>query len=234
MKRKASGVTKNPRPKKRASYTKASKQTIIYGRRGADAEKKVADVGPGQFSANTTGQFSLLAAPVPGNDFTNRIGRKVLLKSLYIRGIVTCELADQDGPTVGASPAQLARMIIFEDKQPNGAAPAVLDLLTSATSQAQLNLNNRDRFKIIRDEQFALEAYAYSTTATQAVASLSNAFDIKMYIKLNIEMIFNAGTAGTIADITSGALYMFWIGNRVAGTDDATAALSCRTRFIDM
>jgi len=226
---------KNPRATKRPAYAKNfTKSNFIYGRRGMDAEKKVADLGPAQLSMNTTGTFTLLAAPVPGSDFTNRIGRKTLIKSVYIRGIVTAELADQDGPVVGISGAQLGRMIIFADMQPNGAAPIVTDLLTSANSTAQLNLNNRDRFRIYCDKCFAIEAYAYSTTAGASVASLSNAYNVKKFKKLNLETIYNAGTAGTIADIQSGALYMLTIGNRAAGTDDCTAALSTRVRFVDL
>lgn len=226
---------KNPRATKRPAYAKNfTKSNFLYGRKGMDAEKKVSDLGPAQLGMNTTGTFTLLAAPVPGSDFTNRIGRKTLIKSVYVRGIVSCELADQDGPTVGASPAQLGRMIIFADMQPNGAAPAVTDLLTSASSISQLNLNNRDRFRIYCDKTFAINAYAYNTTASTSSASLSNSFAVKKFKSLNLETIYNAGTAGTIADIQSGALYLLTIGNRAAGADDATASLSIRTRFVDL
>lgn len=226
---------KNPRATKKPAYNRTfTKSNYVYGRKGLDAEKKVADLGPAQLSMNTTGQFTLLAAPTPGSDYTNRIGRKTLIKSVYVRGIVTCELADQDGPVVGTSGAQLGRMIIFADMQPNGAAPLVTDILTGASSVSQLNLNNRDRFKIYCDKVFAINAYAYNTTAQTAVASLSNSYAVKKFKSINLETIYNAGTAGTIADIQSGALYMLTIGNRAAGTDDCTAALSTRVRFIDL
>lgn len=236
MKRKAAFKQKRQPYKKYQRVDNYKFKGTFYGRKGDDIEKKVSDIGPGQFAANTTGQFSLLAAPIPGSDYTNRIGRKTLIKSVYIRGIVTCELADKTGGAsmLGVSPAQLARMIIFADMQPNGAAPAVTDLLKTADPTDQLNLNNRDRFRIYCDKQFAINAYAYSTTATQAVASLSNSFAIKKFKKLNLETIYNSGTAGTIADIQSGALYMFWIGDRAAGADDVTPTLSIRVRFIDL
>lgn len=227
--------------KRKSTYTKGPKaikkqkrkSTPKYRKFLDDVELKVNDTGPAQFQANSTGQFTLLMAPTPGSDITNRVGRKTVSKSIYIRGIVSAELPDQDGPTVGASPAQLARMIVFVDMQPNAAAPAVTDILTAATSVAQLNLNNRDRFIILRDKQFNLNAYAYNVTAQTAVASLSNSHCVKEYIPLNVETIFNAGTTGTVADITSGALYMFWIGNRAAGGDDVTCALSSRVRYAD-
>lgn len=221
-------------PTKRAKYQKTYQKPYRQSIRKFDIEKKVNDTGPSQLSANTTGQFVLLMAPVPGSDITNRVGRKTLTHSIYIRGLISAELADQDGPTVGVSPAQLARIIIFIDNQPNGATPIVTDLLTSATSYAQLNLNNRDRFKILSDKQFPLHAYAYNTTSGTAVASLSNSYAFKKFIKCNIETIFNAGTAATIADITSGAIYMFLIGSIATGSNDATCALSTRVRYSDL
>lgn len=235
MKRKAAFEKKRPVKKyQRVGNYQFQQKAFFYGKRGVDAEKKVSDLGPAQLAMNTTGIFTLLSAPVPGSDFTNRIGRKTLIKSVYIRGIVSCELADQDGPTVGASPCQLGRMIIFADMQPNGAAPVLTDILTTASSISQLNLNNRDRFKIYCDKVFALNAYAYNVTANSQLASLSNSIAVKKFKKLNLETIYNAGTAGTIADIQSGALYLLTVGNRVAGTDDATATLSTRVRFVDL
>lgn len=235
MKRKGgAGKLKRPAKYRKVGNYNFKQQSTFYGRKGDDVEKKVQDLGPAQLGMNTTGTFTLLAAPVPGSDYTNRIGRKTLIKSVYIRGIVSCELADQDGPTVGASPCQLGRMIIFADMQPNAAAPALTDLLTSATSISQLNLNNRDRFRIYCDKVFSLNAYAYNTTANSQLASLSNSYAVKKFKKLNLETIYNSGTAGTIADIQSGALYLLTVGNRAAGTDDATATLSTRVRFIDL
>lgn len=226
---------KNPRAtKRRATALSFTRNNFVYGRKGLDAEKKLSDVGPAQFQMNTTGQFTLLAAPIPGSDYTNRIGRKTLIKSVYIRGLVSCELGDQDGPTVGTSGAQLGRLILLADMQPNGAAPAVTDVLVAASSYSQLNLNNRDRFRIYCDKCFNIDAYAYSTTATSAVASLSNSHQVKKFKKLNLETIYNAGTSGTITDIQSGALYMLTIGSLPAGANDCTAAVSVRVRFIDL
>lgn len=202
-----------------------------------DIEKKTADVDPANINVSLTGVFTLLCAPQLGTDFTNRIGRKLLIKSVYVRGYVASE--GTNGATL-TSPlnvgVQLARMIIFVDWQPNGAAPAVADLLKSAAVAAHLNLNNRDRFKIIADEQFVIDPILYNTTASSSVACVVNQIkEVKLFRKLNIETIFNAGNAGTIADISSGALYMFWIGAQAAGTSsDANAQVATRVRFTDL
>lgn len=208
------------------------------GYRFNSTELKEATTAATSYQINTTGSFTLLAAPVPGTDMTNRIGRKVVLKNFYIRGYLATEWADT-GPNVDSNlvvQAQMARMIVFVDQQPNGAAPAVTDLLTAASSVAMLNLNNRDRFKILVDKQYVLGPIGIDVDANtvNAVAVAPQIIGVKKWKPCNVEMIFNTGSAGTIADVTSGALYMFWIGDQVAGTNtDARATLTTRVRFAD-
>lgn len=204
------------------------------GYRPNRVERKVNDIGVSTFAANLTGSITLLANPTLGSDFNNRIGRKVNLKSVYVRGYL---FSDQGNTMTTSTPTtcQQCRMIIFADMQPNGAAPAFTDLLVSAHPASHLNMNNRDRFKVYCDKEFALDPIVYTTTATAAVATASRQiYNVKKYKKLNLEMIFNATNGGTIADITSGALYMAWIGSNAASAQsDATAQLSTRVRYVD-
>lgn len=201
--------------------------------RPSAVERKVNDLTTATYQVNTTGSFTLLANPTLGSDFNNRIGRKVILKSVYIRGRVLTETASAGVEAVVS--AQQGRMIIFIDMQPNGAAPAVTDLLVEATPSSQLNLNNRDRFRIVSDSQYVFDPYYFnSSTATQTYSSTANQIkNVKKYKKLNLEMIFNGVNGGTIADITSGALYMFWIGSKAASATDINAILSTRVRYMD-
>lgn len=194
-------------------------------------EKKVKDVA-GVTQANTTGTFSLLNGVAVGSDYTERVGRKTLNKSIYIRGRVQTEASLT--AAVGAIPAQQARMIILVDNQPNAATPATTDLLNTATPESQLNLNNRDRFKILHDETFVFDPYLYSTTATQSYASTSKQIhDVKYHRFINEETIFNGNGGATIAGMSSGAIYMFWIGSEAAGATDINFTGSTRVRYND-
>lgn len=195
-------------------------------------ERKFFDILTATYQANTTGSFTLLHIPQLGSDFNNRIGRKTHIRSIYIRGRILIEPANAVPATTAGN--QQARLIVFIDLQPNGAAPAVTDLLNEAVPSSHLNPNNRDRFKVIKDKTFVFEPFTFSTTATQSVAAWNRTIhDIKIYKKCNIETIFNATNGGTIGDINSGAVYMFWIGSTVAGALDANAILSARVRFDD-
>lgn len=193
-------------------------------------ERKVNDINSTLYQVNTTGSVTLLCCPSLGSDMNNRIGRKIMLKSCYIRGRVYLEsiTAAQNNP-------QQARMMIVYDQQPNGVAPAITDLLVESLPTSQLNLNNRDRFKILCDKEYVFDWSIYSNTATQAVATAGRCIHlVKKYKKLNLETIFNAVNGGSIADIASGALFMVWIGSVVTGSTDCNAYVSTRVRYSDI
>lgn len=227
-KQRTAGVFKAPR----RAYSGSMVPLRTGGYRPNSVERKVADLVTATYQVNTSGSFTLLANPTLGSDFTNRIGRKIVLKSFYIRGYIAQEKALAEAPA--GAPAQYGRMIVFCDLQPNGAAPAVTDLLVEAKPQSQLNLNNRDRFVILTDKNYVLDPWFLSTTATQSYASCSNNIKlVKKYKKISVETIYNATNGGTIADINSGALYMFWIGDQNGVADDLNAIVSTRVRYID-
>lgn len=202
-----------------------------YGK--SAAERKVSDIAVATYQVNTTGSFTLLHVPQLGTDYTQRVGRKTLIKSLYIRGRVATETSISLAAVTNGS--QMARMIVFLDLQPNGAAPAVTDLLNTAAPESMLNLNNRDRFKIIKDKQWVFDPYVNVTTATQSqYGAPRQTYPLKVFKKCNYEVIFNAVNGGTISDINSGALYMFFIGSSPAGANtDVNAIVGTRIRFTD-
>jgi hypothetical protein len=200
-------------------------------------ERKFSDRGVGGHQVSDAGGFTLLHAPTLGSDYTNRVGRKTNCKSLYIRGKLEITKASSMALcTVGST---LNRLIIFIDSQPNGATPAVTDLLVSASPSSQLNANNRDRFHILKDKVYGLDACAIDNTGQNAENSWGRTIiPIKIYKKINLETIFNATDDATISSINSGALYMFWIGNAGFQASEAnwviTANLSTRVRFDDV
>jgi len=196
-------------------------------------ELKVQDLAPATYQVNTTGSITLLAIPVTGADFNARIGRKIRLHSLFLRGRLALESAIAPSGTL--SLAQQARLIVCYDLQPNGAAPAITDILNTADPASHLNLNNRDRFRILCDKEYVFDPSFFQNTATQAYSFMGRTiYNVKIFKRLNLDMIFNAVNGGTVADISSGALYMVWIGSAAAGTNvDTNAIVSTRVRYAD-
>ena len=70
-----------------------------------------------------------------------------------------------------------------------------------------------------------------SSTASQAYAQSPGGHVINEYIKINKETNYK-GTTATIADLNSGALLMFTIGNNGVGLG-GKFTLSTRVRFVD-
>lgn len=212
----------------------------------ANRERKYFDT-PGQnWNVNNAGTFILAFVPQTGTDFNNRVGRKTIAKSIYIRGSIRLNAAHniEGNPLVEViSAPQTARMIIFIDSQPNGAAPILTDLLTEAAPDGQLNPNNRDRFRILKDKLFAFDSVAFhplvtvpgaNFTSTSYAAWNRTMYNIKVYKKLNMETIFNQLHNGDIGDISTNAMYVFFIGSHAASaTLAATARITIRVRFDD-
>jgi len=139
----------------------------------------------------TPGATFLLNGLVPDSTATGRIGRRVTIKSLYVR--LTFGLLPA---STGGSPL---RVVIVYDKQSNAAAPAVTDIMAADSFQSPNNISNRDRFITLCDRV---------TDPIGAAGEFQVA--LNFYKKLNLGVQFNAGTAGTIADITSGAIYILF------------------------
>lgn len=209
-------------------------------------EKKYFDTPIQGWNIHDNGTFVLVNVPITGSDYNNRIGRKITNRSLYIRGSIFMRSAMQ----MSAAPlvaqyvdAQLCRMILFCDSQPNGAAPNVTDLLDSASPGAQLNPNNRDRFRVIKDKLFTFDPLVLQPYVAADPGPIQygycalnrTIYPIKMYKKLNIETVFNQGVAGGIGDINTNALYLFFIGSADNGqpNDQTVAHISIRLRFDD-
>lgn len=197
----------------------------IYGRAGKQLAKDVwtlknlinvefksSDIYNSTQTAPLAGALVLVNHLTKGDDYNNRDGRQVRFKSLFLNGRVIMH----------ASATHTAvRMVVFIDKQPNGVVPTATDVLSTATTNlidAFRNLNNRKRFVILKDARYTL-----NTDYPEK--------QIKYYKKLDMKTIYDDGDAGTIADITTNALYVMWISDE--GTWVPDVRVPARLRFID-
>lgn len=168
----------------------------------------------GAFGATTFSAGTLLNALGQGTTAVTRLGRKVQLKSLYIRYSIAL------APTsTGGSPA---RILVVYDKQANGAAPLITDILLANDFHSPNNLNNSDRFITIFDE------------ITEPV-SVQNNYSIsgKLYKKLGLETVYKDTSAGDITDIATGSIYAFVANNSGIGVANGAVASYTRLRFLD-
>lgn len=181
---------------------------------GTRGELKAVDVSIAQVN-DSTGAVTLLNGIARGDDINERDGRQVTAKQL--------ELRLYRYVTSGTGIDQLTRVLVVLDRQANAAAPAITDVLVSASPYALQNLDNRKRFLILWDDLRHLNATAEADSACTNVKRIS----------LKFQMQFNNGNAGTVADITTNALYLITVGNVAAGATAGAVAGRTRFRFTD-
>lgn len=194
------------------------------------AEKKTIDQQwLGSASASNTDPW-LLNATATGSDFTQRIGRRIKMKSLLLRVYLSVDAA------IAASTTNLCRVLVVLDKQWNatttaggavsGAPPVataynITPVLTNIFINSATNLNNRDRYKILVDK--------FMTISQSGPAG----GQISIYKKMNIDVTYG-GTTFDGGSIQTNALLIYIISNQTAGTNDASFNATSRIRFVDM
>lgn len=203
-------------------------------------ELKSMDVAPNTQVLNTAANFDVLNAVPVGSAFYNRIGNKISMKSLELRGYIA------QTANAGTGVAEYIRIVILYDAQANGAYPTWADIFTSyagdgtttSTSVDFLNINNRERFKILMDDTICVTNNA-NTALTNATAGFAdytkNEVNIHRYIRLkNMVCNYKGSTSpGIIGDIATGSLILVTLGNIVSGMEKYNLQWASRLRYYD-
>jgi len=116
------------------------------------------------------------------------------------------------------------RVIVFVDKQANGATAAVLNLLETANIQSFRNMDEVDRFTILHDQIH--ESVVVTTNA------LHTSGQIKWYSinkKLNLPIHFSAA-AGAITELRSNNIGILYISDEAAANVNLA---NVRVKFTD-
>lgn len=170
--------------------------------------------------AGATSLSPLLNVPKNGPELYDRIGRKIYMKSLHVRGYVW---------NAATTTQSLGRMILLYDSQSNGVAPVIADILSNmngapaTTGCSHINLNNRQRFSILKDHTITLpgctNVAGVLTNGPQFNDTAPYRYEINWFVKLKgLETIYNNLSAGNIGDVASGALWILF----VTDVNDAT------------
>lgn len=201
-------------------------------------EVKAYDISLGVSSYIAAGSYELLNNPLPGTDFFSRIGRKVQPKSVHIRGII------RPIPTLAADIApDVLRTLLVWDKQCNAATASVQDILRDANSGgstsvlSHVNLDNRERFIILRDQHFPTTKLLVANQELWApLDQVKPSFNFDWFVKLpkTLHSSFNGGSSGTITDMTTGSLFLFTILGNSANNFEWELAYTSRYRFYDV
>ncbi len=220
-------VYKDPRAYKRPRRTRSVPAGIAMGRYAGRSELKFHDVDLTDAvvaaGTNVTASVNLIAQ---GITESTRIGRKCTLKSIGWRYRLLL-------PEVDAAATPLSgdnvRVIMYLDKQANGATAAGTDLLESADVHSFLNLANSGRFVVLLDKLYPMN---YSTLASDGAGVVSQtrmSWEKTFFKTCNIPIEFS-GVAGIITEIRSNNIGVILVGN----TGEASFSSKIRLRFSDM
>jgi len=192
------------------------------GWRNNGQELKGVDLVAANGAIDTTGTITCLNAVAVGDDINTRDGRQIDCHSVHVYGSV--------GPVATTSSAQYCRVMLVWDSQPNSAAaPAITDILAAGTSYNPSNLNNRQRFTILRDFKETLGGI--STVATQTFAMSPTCTEIDWFVPLKGLKTTYSGTTANVNVIATGSLLCVTIGSVAAGTGH-TFIYTARFRFM--
>jgi len=194
-------------------------QQVYQLAKAAKMDTGYIDVSPAGGALDTSG-FMTLLNPVPqGAAVVQRVGKKILLKGLQIRGLLYNN---------ASAYANDVALIVVYDKRPTGSPPAITDILNSISASSMNKDDNASRFRIIRRLDGCLVGNNTTMTAASAIS-----FDEYVDLKKAPTIYKSAGT-GAVGDISEGALWLIGVGESAAGATAATASLRTRVRFYDL
>lgn len=199
----------------------------------------IMNMNPVLNTTNTNGQVFLVNGIVPGTGSWNRIGKKIRMKSFRYKGIADFNhLNPQD-----LSNTQL-RMTLVYDKQPSNGPLPTFDTMFGGTDQLgaeatnsifdNQRIDNTGRFSVIKDDVFTGDVkVAYDT----GVLVTDNKIYFDNFVSLRgLETIFSGQSSpSTIADISSGALYLIFRSTELTSNNSvAIANTAMRLRYYDL
>ncbi len=211
-------------------YAGYYRKSGFYGRfQGANAELKFLDTAKSLTTTATAGTIfsASLNIIVQDNGESERIGRKVTIRNINIMGQVKAPTT-----VTAADTSDLVRIILYLDRQTNGAAAVVTDILESATVFAFNNLANKSRFRTLMDKRVAVNCTAGSGRGTTDTLSYGeNQHWWKFFKKVTIPIEYdNSATDGSITTQRSNNLGILVISESAK----SSVGYNVRIRYSDM
>jgi len=193
------GFTRTAGPYARAYRANPSRRQTL----GGIIEKKFYDTAWGTTNVTSAGIIAThgFLAIAQGTTENTRVGGKITVVNVNFRGELT-------GVNDSSQVPEVARFIFLWDKQANGAQPAVTDILQTASVNSFLNMDNVERFQVIKDKMVTMDTNTYDAASTDAVY-----VDTKL-IKLNYKCsvpIHYSSTTGAITELKSNNLILLLI-----------------------
>lgn len=191
-----------------------------FGMVRSPSETGYVDLAVATYNFDQTGSLVLLNTVPQGAGQSQRVGKRIALKSLQCRGNWA------NGSTAVLNDCAL---LIVYDKRPTGVLPAITDILVTANARAFNNDTNSGRFRILKRIDTTLLGIPSTTGPDRSVKGGDFYLDLS-----GLPQVFKAAGTGAIGDIEQGAMYLVTVGTSAAGTGAASGVLGFRLRYVDV
>lgn len=243
---KFSDLEKNISGKKRPAETDMPRPSGIqrtggyYGRFYPGGEKKFFDTNVALTTVGSTG--TILSPSInlvdQGNAQNQMVGRKILVKSVTVKALIRQHAETSSNANVvtaasGLTPEAL-RFYVILDKQCNGAAATVAQVLEDTDILSFNNLENSKRFKIMLVFQAELPLNGLGVThdgSTFNIVTPAQDIFITKHFPCNEQIDFGtmAGGSRVITELPSANLFVMGIST----SGSAAVRYRCRIRYED-
>ncbi len=165
--------------------------------------------------------------PAQGTTKTTRVGNRIVVKSLYIRGKLSfLGFAGTGGLNTRSN---RARIIILIDHQCNGLLPVAADILEDPTLLDSFrDTDNSTRFTVLYDKVFTSHTQVVHNAVAGDYSSFDRIINFSFYKKLNMLCRYD-GTTSDIANLTDNSMVMFAMINKTLAA--CTFTFTHRMRF---
>lgn len=220
----------------------------VYGNPIARSETKYFDIENTDSFVGTTGSWTdteldpagqCLCYPTQGTGASNRIGRKIQILKIKIRGQIQIPI-EVDTTVPNVESLCNVRLILYQDKQSNGVQAQGEDVMQSGAASLAFymfqNPNNWGRFRVLKDKIWQLG----NNTNVVEDAGVGNFYAAGNTIQFNWKhkfvkpLIVNyKSNGGSIADIVDNSFHLIGLATDIDPRQPAIF-YKCRTTFKDV
>lgn len=158
--------------------------------------------------------FNTLCVPIKGAGINERIGRKIAVTKIRIRGFINQpRLTNQTLSTVPST----VRLLLVQDTQANGTQPGGTSIMAApqianaknAVSSFQ-SLDNFGRFRVLKDKTMTIQNPNGTFDGTNIeINGLNIAWKMNVKFRKPVVVHFNNTNGGTVADIVDNAFHIY-------------------------
>jgi len=176
------------------------------------------------------GSVNLLNACTQGLDAVNdRIGRKVLVKRIAVRGSAGVPVASLTNGTGYENNGDSIRIVIVFDKQTNGATPTY-----GTGTTGVFNVNGAGNAPFGFRAQSTTERFVVLGDITRQVSEAGpNSFWFEFDIPCRLEIGYGSSNNGDVTDIVTGGIFMMVVDTNTTANLPGNYSYTSRVEFTD-